>query len=90
MAAVAIDVTGISIIVSEVVLVNYFVGDAVQIHVGPEDRMVGVDSRVNDHRAEARAAEGREAGVGEELIKIDQGGGRRIGSHPRRWLGCCD
>ena len=80
MAAVATQIPGVPIIVGEVVLVDDPVGDAVQVQVGPENRMVGVDAGVNDHRAVALAAEGREAGIGEELIQIDQCGGGRIGT----------
>ena len=68
MASMAIDVTGISIVVSEVVLIDDFIGDAVKIHISTEVQVVGVDAGVDDHRAEALAAECREAWVCKKLI----------------------
>ena len=78
MAAVAINVMGICVVVSKVVLINDSVGQSIKVHISPEVGVIRIDAGIDNNRAEGLATECRETWVSKKLIKIDEGSRRLI------------
>ena len=51
MGAMIVAIAGIGIVIGKVVLINYFIGNAILVGIGAKERMVEVNAGVNDDGA---------------------------------------
>ena len=85
-------IIGIGVAIGKIVLIGQAISAAIEIEVSAKQGMVGIDTGVDDHAAEALAAEGGKTGIRQEGVKIDQGRGGGIQGNGRsgssRLRGC--
>ncbi|GCL56647.1 hypothetical protein NIES3806_40110 [Microcystis aeruginosa NIES-3806] len=69
MGTVIVFIAGISIIISKVVLINNFVGNAIVVGIGAKEGMIKVNACINNDGAIVFALKVEETGVLPELIE---------------------
>ena len=70
----AAEIIGIGVAIGEIVLIGQAISTAIEIEISAKQGVVNIHAGIDDHAAEALAAEGGKAGIRQEGIEPDQGG----------------